>query len=216
MLIRTSTNVCGAPCGTTLNRNVAPSRTPAGTRSRISCAARHFADAAAGATPLRPRLRRARRSRRRSAEAARRSGTGTPQNASCGLRTTSADCKRFACDRRRTSRACGRARSPPTESRWRPRRPAIPPGRLATQTGVVGPASLRIAQHLVGARHLEEGAAAVVPGDVGMVPPCQLPVGALDFISPRVRRHAQNVVVVPHHFLKEPCRNGTSRSRSAT
>ena len=39
MEMRTSTNVGGAPRGETLNRNRAPSRTPAGTRRRISCAA---------------------------------------------------------------------------------------------------------------------------------------------------------------------------------
>ena len=37
MLIRTSTKVWGAPLGATLNRKRAPSRTPAGTRSRIAC-----------------------------------------------------------------------------------------------------------------------------------------------------------------------------------
>ena len=37
MLTRTSTRVCGAPGGITLNRKRAPSRTPAGTRSLSSC-----------------------------------------------------------------------------------------------------------------------------------------------------------------------------------
>ncbi len=34
-----------------------------------------------------------------------------------------------------------------------------------------------------------------------MIPPGQLPVGALDLVSARVRRHAQNVVVIAHRLL---------------
>ena len=104
--------------------------------------------------------------------------------------------------RQRRNGACGRAGPKPRESRWRPRRrSSAAPGRRVSRhraDRVVGPAASRIGQDFVGAGRLEEGDRAVVSRNVGMIPAGQLPVGALDLVSARVRRHAQNVVVVPH------------------
>jgi hypothetical protein len=66
-----------------------------------------------------------------------------------------------------------------------------PVGAAARQTaGVVRAAPLGVAQHLERAGHFEERRAAVVPGDVGVIPPRQLPVRALDLVRARPRRNA--------------------------
>ena len=55
------------------------------------------------------------------------------------------------------------------------------------QTRIVRSSAVRVAKDLVRARHFQERAAAVISGNVRMIPPRQLPVRALDFSRSRVR-----------------------------
>ena len=205
MLTRTSTSVYGAPGGITLNRKRAPSRTPAGTRNLSSCVddtsppppqGVHRSCQLSPRPPHRVHVRRSGTS----------SGTVAPQNASWGLSTISA----FKPDDRRFAEK--RVAHPVEHARHRrkidihlirePLGPAVLAGPvMQPQPAVVRPAPRRIAQNVVGTGHLEERRAAVVTRDVRVIPPRELPVRALDLVSARVRRHAENVVIVPHESV---------------
>ena len=125
----------------TLNRNVAPSRTPAGTRSLSSCVDATSPPPAAGRAPLLPRSRRGRRSQCRCAAAARRAARSRPRTLPAGSARSRRSAPTGAC-RRKTSRASDRARSTPrgksmaTSSVSHSARPLVA-ARCALQAAVV-------------------------------------------------------------------------------
>src|SRR5262249_53558874 len=93
------------------------------------------------------------------------------------------------------------------------------PVSLAAEASIILTASRRIAQDLVGTRHVEERGAAIVPGNVGVIAARELPVRALDFVSARVRRYAQNVVVIAHQLpanLQKQCRRTSPGAPTVT
>ena len=205
MLMSTSTRVSGAPGGITENRKRSPARTPAGTRSSTSWNARTSPQPPQGVTPLLPGFA--------AAAAARQvwrtgmpMGIVVPSIASSGVRTISADSSSRALApknawRMRSSKSDTEGKSIATSSANQSPRPTprLDAGRTP---GVVRAPPPRVGEHLVGAGGFEKRDRAVVSRDVGMIPAGQLPVGALDLVSARIRRYAQNVVVIAHRAAR--------------
>ena len=136
------------------------------------------------------------------------SGTVAPQNASCGLSTISAfspDDRRFAEERMPHPIEHARHRREIDinlirEPLGAPVTVAQPPS-AEPQPVVVRSPTRRVAQNVVGTGHLQERRPAVVTRDVRVIPPRKLPVRALDLLCARARRHAENVVIVPHESV---------------
>ena len=68
--------------------------------------------------------------------------------------------------------------------------------------GMVLPAPGSDRSDLVRPGRFEKRRTAVVAGNIRMVPARKLTVGALNLVRARVRRHAQNVVVVTHQIVE--------------
>ena len=188
----------------------APSRTPAGTRRLHLVRRRDFADAAAGGAPLRPRFRRGRRSGDRSAAAARRAARSRPRTPPAGSRRSPPTARPPAPppkneSRMRSSTLETDGKSMATSSESQSARPSAPLPRQRCAS--YERRRVRIAQHVVGARHSENAAPRSSPEMSGMIAARQLPVRPLDLVGACVRRNAENVVVVPHAAARsKPCR----------
>ena len=195
-MIRTSTDVAGAPSG----RDAEPeprALTHAGRHAQPHLVrGRHLAIAGARRAPLRPHL-----------AAAAAPGTRPPQRHVQRHERAPERLLRADDDfrRQRGLRRPAEERIAHPVEHVRHRRKinrhfvGEPVGTAARKAPrVVRAAALRIAQHLEGARHLEKRRHAVVARDIRVVPARQLPVRALDFVSARARRNAEDVVVVSH------------------